>query len=239
MTEAVIPAPVRLFDLIVGAWVSQAITTAAELDGRRFALTELGELLREDHPGSLRGWALLHGRAFHREVWAGLTDSVRLGGSTYDAVTGRTLFDHFAEHPEDAAVLNDAMTSMSRTIVLPLAEAYDYGPFDTIPADGDAYVLCNVVHDWGDDEAVRILANCKVAMNDRRRVLLGEFVLSEGPGGNDPMQIWADLAMLVMTSGGKQRTRAELAELVHRAGMRLSRIIPAANGFSVVEGVPA
>jgi hypothetical protein len=32
-----------------------------ELDNRRFALTSLGEVLRSDGPGSLRGWATMDG----------------------------------------------------------------------------------------------------------------------------------------------------------------------------------
>ena len=39
-----------------------AIGVLEELSGRRFALTELGEGLRSDVPGSLAGWAAFVGR---------------------------------------------------------------------------------------------------------------------------------------------------------------------------------
>src|SRR5262249_35381864 len=36
--------------------------------------------------------------------------------------------------------------------------------FVAVPAGGDAYLLSNIIHDWDDDHAVRILANCRSAM---------------------------------------------------------------------------
>jgi hypothetical protein len=45
-----------------------------------------------------------------------------------------------------------------------------------------------------------------------------------------------DLNMLLMT-GGRERTEAEFRDLYHRAGFRLTRVVPTESPFSVIEGV--
>src|SRR5690349_15446627 len=48
-----------------------------ELDDHRFELTELGQGLRTDVPGSVHGWALMIGRPMHWSTWASLVESIR------------------------------------------------------------------------------------------------------------------------------------------------------------------
>ncbi|PZS24530.1 MAG: hypothetical protein DLM61_21955 [Pseudonocardiales bacterium] len=108
--------------------------------------------------------------------------------------------------------------------------------FDSVPDSADAYLLSAVIHDWDDDQAVQILRTCRAAMADAACVLLAEIVLPDGPAPS--MGKLADLEMLVMTAGGRQRTEAEHLELLARAGLRLTRIIPSASMVSLVEAVP-
>ncbi|MGD1258010.1 methyltransferase, partial [Mycobacterium seoulense] len=42
----------------------------------------------------------------------------------------------------------------------------------SVPKRGDAYVLKNVIHDWPEDDAVRILKNVRVAARTGARLLL-------------------------------------------------------------------
>lgn len=106
--------------------------------------------------------------------------------------------------------------------------------FDSVPPGGDIYLLSNIIHNWDDKLAVRILANCAEAMAEGGRVLLFETVM---PGGGEPAPTirLMDLNMLVLCDG-KERTEAEFAELLDHAGLRLSRVVP--GGLcSVVEAV--
>ncbi len=108
--------------------------------------------------------------------------------------------------------------------------------FDSVPEGGDVYLLGNVIHGWDDDQAVKILSTCRAAMVDTACLLLVEAVLPEGrepsPGK------FEDLLMLVMTTGGRQRTEAEFRALLDRAGFRLTRIVPSSGMVSLVEAVP-
>jgi hypothetical protein len=112
--------------------------------------------------------------------------------------------------------------------------------FEAVPP-GDAYLLKTVLHDWDDARAARILGRCRQAMRGPGRVLaveslLPERAVPEGPGFR------GDVMMLVET-GGRERTGAELRALFGAAGMVLTGIRPlAAAGYagrSLIEGVPA
>jgi O-methyltransferase domain/Dimerisation domain len=104
--------------------------------------------------------------------------------------------------------------------------------FDTIPDGGDAYVLKSVIHDWPDDDAVRILRNVRSAAEAGKNVLLVENVI---PGHNREFQgKWTDLEMLVV-AGARERTAAEYGRLLSRAGFDMTRVVETASPFSVVE----
>jgi hypothetical protein len=106
--------------------------------------------------------------------------------------------------------------------------------FDSVPAGGDAYVLTRVVHDWDDRAALQILESCRRAMGADARLVLGEAVLPDGPERSIAKLM--DVEMLMI--GGRERTGAEYRELLARAGLRMTRVVPGAGGHSVVEAVP-
>jgi hypothetical protein len=106
-----------------------------------------------------------------------------------------------------------------------------------LPADGDVYTLMNIVHDWSDDDAVRILERCRAAMRPDARLLLVEMVLTEGASPHFGKLF--DLEMLVLFGGGRERTENELRALCARGGLRVTRVLPTESPSSVVEAVPA
>jgi hypothetical protein len=106
--------------------------------------------------------------------------------------------------------------------------------FTSIPGGGDVYVLKHIIHDWPDDRASEIVKNCARVLPSTGRVLIIERLVSEG--GQPSVAKLLDLDMLVLV-GGKERTEREMSQLVARAGLRLSRSIPAANGVSILEAI--
>lgn len=96
--------------------------------------------------------------------------------------------------------------------------------FDAIPSGADAYFLKHILHDWGDEDCLRILHSCKEAMPDHAKLLVCEKVV---PPGNEPsFTKIMDLVMLVLTDGGRERTELEFRELFARANLRLARVLP-------------
>ncbi|MEB3331557.1 MAG: methyltransferase [Synechococcaceae cyanobacterium] len=109
--------------------------------------------------------------------------------------------------------------------------------FAEAPAGADAYLLKHILHDWGDDACLTILGHIRSAMAPGARVLVVEQVI---PPGNGPFPgKLLDLNMLVMTEGGRERTPADYAALLERAGLRLQRIVPTPSPVSVVEALAA
>lgn len=66
------------------------------------------------------------------------------------------------------------------------------------------------------------------------KVLIVEAVV---PSGNEPhYSKIMDLSMLVLP-GGVERTSAEYYELLGRAGLRMTRIVPTQSPLSIIEAV--
>ena len=108
--------------------------------------------------------------------------------------------------------------------------------FEAVPSGGDAYVMLRILHDWDDDRDLVILRNCHRAMAEQGKLLVVETVL---PPGNEPsLAKFADLTMLVIRVGARERTEAEYGDLLAHASFKLARVIPTAGLHSVLEAVP-
>ncbi|MDZ8084271.1 MAG: methyltransferase [Nostoc sp. DedQUE12b] len=106
--------------------------------------------------------------------------------------------------------------------------------FEAIPEGGDAYLLREVVHLWDDERAISILKRCYQAMREQGRLLLIEKVIP--PGNEYSFSKLVDIHMLVMCSGGRERTEGEFQNLFESAGFKLTKIIPI-NEDCIIEGV--
>jgi SAM-dependent methyltransferase len=262
---------------------------AEEADGR-YSQTPMSDVMRSDHPQSMRRWALMLGAAFIWKPIGELASAVTTGQPPFENVFGARFFKHLAEHPDDAAVFNAAMSSMPAYLAS-VVQAYDFSPFnrivdvgggqgallnavlaanprargvlfdlpavvegvrvadqavadrleivagdffESVPAGADAYVLKGVVHDWNDEEALRILRNCREAITPQGRLIILDTVLT---GRSDPQSAMMDMLMLVLT-GGRERTETEFSQLLADAGFTLVRVIPTMGG-SILESRPA
>lgn len=105
---------------------------------------------------------------------------------------------------------------------------------DTLPA-ADAYMLGNVVHDWADREAEAILRNVRRAAPKHAELLLLESILPEGPEPHLAKVL--DIVMLIIT-GGRERTQREYEALLRAGGWHLDRVVPTASPVSVIVARP-
>jgi O-methyltransferase domain len=106
--------------------------------------------------------------------------------------------------------------------------------FKTIPDGADAYLLSHILHDWSEDRCRAILDNVRKAMKPASRLLIVEMLLPEGDAPHPGKMI--DLLMLVMT-GGQERSEAEYRELLGSAGFQLTRVVPTNSAVSIVEAM--
>lgn len=107
------------------------------------------------------------------------------------------------------------------------------GDFFTGPLPGaDAYILMDIIHDWGDDDALAILRSVRAAAAPGARLLILEDVLPDDEP--DPAGYTLDVVMLVAT-GGRERTAAELSGLLAGAGFRPGELLSTPSRIRVLE----
>jgi len=105
--------------------------------------------------------------------------------------------------------------------------------FTSVPERGDIYVLQQIIHDWGDEDCIKILRKCAEAMNEGGRIFILEAVLADM---NKPdFNKFSDLQMLVLTHGGRERTEAEFHTLLSGAGLTINRVVPTPSPFHLIE----
>jgi SAM-dependent methyltransferase len=269
----------------------------AEVGGGRFALTELGERLRGDVPGSIRGPMVVRGELYYQAA-AGLLAAVRHGGTPFEQVYGDRFFEYLGRHPVKEAVFQGSMTGRAEQEAGDVVAAYDFGGlgrlvdvggghgillgailraapdlqavlvdqpavveqarrrleadgvadrcrlvpgdfFGSVPAGADAYLLSRVLHDWGDEDARRLLATCRSAMPPGGRLLVVEAPLPER-ARDRPAVIRMDLHMLVLL-GARERTEAQYRRLLADGGFQVERVVATSSpaGLRVIEATPA
>ncbi|MEV7193353.1 methyltransferase [Streptomyces sp. NPDC093510] len=114
------------------------------------------------------------------------------------------------------------------------AESGDF--LEAVPEGGDIYVVKHVLHNWPDDDCVRILRNCRAAMAPDARLLIVDCLL---PTGNEPhLGKTLDVAMAAIVNG-QERTEDEFAALLVGAGLRLTRVLATDAFPSIVEAEAA
>lgn len=93
--------------------------------------------------------------------------------------------------------------------------------FDKVPEEIDCYMTVRVIHDWPDDEAVKILGNICTAMKPGSTLLLVEGILEEN---TPPEYAMMDMLMLVL-AGSMERTEEDFRTLLDKGGFDLIRTI--------------
>ena len=91
---------------------------------RKFGLTSLGELLRDDNPQSMRFHAIYSGEENYRAT-GDLLHSVRTGETAFNHLYGKGHFEWLSDHPDESSTFNKAMAQSLRVLKNPL-ESYDF-----------------------------------------------------------------------------------------------------------------
>jgi hypothetical protein len=114
------------------------INVCEETADRRFALAPMGQLLRADHPQTIRAWAIWWGTQMWSD-WAGLLSSLRTGRSVRAQTPGGDGFAQLQHDERRAGVFHDAMAQLSRWSASELVQSYDLSRFRTVVDVGGGY----------------------------------------------------------------------------------------------------
>jgi hypothetical protein len=118
-----------------------------ETEPRRFKLTELGNYLRGDVTGSVRGFARFVGHDAAWRPWGHLATSVKTGKPAFDLIFNETFFDRMAAEPDLTATFNEAMTSISLIETAAVVRSYDFAGIDKLVdvAGGHGFLLASIL----------------------------------------------------------------------------------------------
>jgi hypothetical protein len=156
-------------------------------DDHGFALTSVGQCLRSDAPESLAGWASFVGRPENWQAWGHLQHSVRTGENAFRSIHGMDVWEYRSQRPDESAIFDRAMESLTSRVQGGLIAAYDFGRFETVAdvGGGNGSLLAAVLtaypamrgvlfdHAHVVAKAGPVLANAGVA--DRCEVVAGDF----------------------------------------------------------------
>ena len=243
-----------------------------------FRHTPASEMLRTDHPMSLRALVRMLGLPLHQRVVAALEYTVRTGAPAIETVDARGVWAYVKDDPRELQLFEEAMTAKAAADIPEVLNAYDFRRFasiadigggrghllravlDSVPAArgilfdlpevvgafdaghermavhagdfladplpvADAYLLMDVLHDWPDDDCVRILRAIRDASPAATVIIVENAAAGARP---EPHAQALDLIMLVML-GGRERTPGELNRLLTRAGFTEGTVIETAG----------
>jgi ubiquinone/menaquinone biosynthesis C-methylase UbiE len=107
--------------------------------------------------------------------------------------------------------------------------------FSEVPMGADVFLLRRIIHDWDDEKSIKILKNCRRAMNNGAKLLLAETIIERG-NAPSPGKFY-DIDMMVMV-GGLERTLDEYTVLFEAAGFTLTNVVSTKSNMSILEGQP-
>ena len=153
---------------------------------------------------------------------------------------GTLLAEILVRHPKLRAILFDAPRVVAQAGLVLGARGVDdrvtrvAGSFfeREIPGGADAYLLKNILHDWGDEACVRILGNVRAAMAPGTKLLVCEVVLE--PASDDYIGSLIDVHMMVVCEGGRERSAGEFRGLFAKSGFRVDEVRPLAGLASLI-----
>lgn len=103
---------------------------------------------------------------------------------------------------------------------------------DPLPR-ADCYLLMEIIHDWGEAEAARILRAIRRASSPGAIVLILEGIRDEDV---DDARATIDVIMLAVT-GGRERTADELGDLLRDTGFRPTALLETAGRMRILEAI--
>ena len=100
-----------------------------ESEQHEFSLTEMGECLRPDIPGSFDALARFSAASWYTGICSDLSHSMKTGRSAFSKHHGKGLFEWLSERPKEQEVFAHAMSTFSGMEIELIVEAFDFAQY--------------------------------------------------------------------------------------------------------------
>ncbi|MDJ0706287.1 MAG: methyltransferase, partial [Leptolyngbyaceae cyanobacterium MO_188.B28] len=187
---------------------------------------------------AMTGWS----RSIHTAVldaydFSGINQIVDIAGGH-----GALIASILAANPQLQGVLFDlpsvvagAEDLLAREGVTERCEVVGGSFFEALPSGGDAYILSHILHDWSDQDCLKMLRNIRRAIAENGKLLVVEMLIP--PGDAPHFGKLLDITMMTIFSGGRERTKTEYEQLFQAAGFQLTQVKPTTSPVSILEGI--
>eukprot|EP00253_Pinus_taeda_P015683 PITA_15683 len=131
------------------------------------------------------------------------------------------------EHPHIRGINLDLPHVIATAPLITGVEHMEGNMFEHIPS-ADTVMMKWILHDWADEECVKLLRRSYDATPAKGKVLIVEAIIGkdkEGESMSRRLGLLYDISMMVYTTGGKERTEEEFKGLFQRAGFKSHTII--------------
>ena len=179
------------------------------------------------------------------EIGQRLDTSKNLMAVDVGGATGSLLYSLMQINPNLHGIVYDRPENVSMAqaaaISLGLSErskavAGDF--FESVP-EGDLYLLRFILHDWNDEDCIRILKNCRRAILPGGRLVIVESFL--GRVGQEISHDTADIQgaiidlHLFLLVGGRERSVSQYEALLQQADLSMTATVQLPSGYVLLE----
>lgn len=96
--------------------------------------------------------------------------------------------------------------------------------FEEVPTGIDLYMTKWVIHDWNDEESIKIISNIEKGMSTGGKLLIIDSVIPDNSRNEPHAGKLLDINIMAMTTG-KERTLSEFKKLIEASGLTFKRLI--------------
>ncbi|KAK6931671.1 Plant methyltransferase dimerization [Dillenia turbinata] len=161
----------------------------------------------------------------------GLRELVDVGGGL-----GSTLATIVSKYPNINGINFDLPDVIKDAIPSPGVDHVGGDMFSRVPM-GEAIFMKWILHDWSDQDCLKLLTNCYDALPEYGKVIVVESVAPEYPQSDvfSKYLFQIDMGMLCLHPVGKERTWKEFESLARGAGFASSKLICRAYTHWIIE----
>lgn len=101
-------------------------------EDNKFSLSDLGDVLRTDHPHSLKYSALYLCSEQHWATWGNLIYSIQTGNSAFEKLYGKDYFSFLSEDATASSIFNECMKQRDKIRINHIINFYDFSRYKVI-----------------------------------------------------------------------------------------------------------
>jgi hypothetical protein len=187
-----------------------------EVQGNMVQHSPASRLMRTDHPQSMRALARMFGLSPWWASYGEMEYAVRTGRPAAERIFPEGAFAHLAQHPEQSAIFNAAMTAKAQAHVAGILACYDWSSFRSVGdiGGGRGHLLKAILDAAPDARGVlfdlpHVVEEASEIASDRLALHAGDFFSDPLPACDayvvmEVIHDWADDAAIAILQAIRQ-----------------------------------